>query len=669
MIRLLDITHQAGDRVLFSGLNWHIKPGERVGLVGDNGTGKTTLLRMVAGEVQPQSGEVVPRRGIQIGYLRQEIHESDLSVSVLEEAMKAFEKERRAQAEIHHLYESLTRTPEAEQGSLLERIHALEAHVFYHEPAVAEGEARKILEGLGFSQTNICRPLAEFSGGWQMRAHMARLLLERPDLLMLDEPTNHLDLQSIEWLEEFLGSFSGALVVVSHDRYFLDRITTSTAWLFQRRLRTFPGSYSKFVEQRQMEEEQLRREYENQQREIAHIERFIERFRYKASKAASVQSRVKMLEKMERIELPPGSRRVKLRLPEPAPSGRRLLELRNAGMAYGDNRVLWGVNLVVERGDKIALVGRNGAGKSTLLKICAGVLDYDGTRIVDPRTQIEYFSQHRIDQLNPENTVLEEARPPGADASDETLRSLLGCFLFTGDDVFKSVGVLSGGEKSRLAFARLLLRRGNLLLLDEPTNHLDIATREILQEGLRAFPGTIVMISHDRSFIDAIANKIVEVAGGGARLYLGNYTDYMARKRSEAEAASATAEGLVEARRQPAAGGLPQGRKAAECTGAMAAISLAERDRRQARREAAEQRHMRNRRRAELRAEVARLEQEIERMETRLAEIHALQADPGAYSRGLVTPELGAEAKALEAAIPQALDRWEAATREYEELA
>jgi ATP-binding cassette subfamily F protein 3 len=666
MIRLLDITHQVGDRLLFSGLNWHVKPGERVGLVGDNGSGKTTLLRMMAGEIEPQTGEVAPQRGAQIGYLRQEIHTSDLTVSVLEESMKAFAKEQRAVKEIHDLYEQLTRTPEEEHGPLLDRIHALEAHVFYHEPAVAEGEARKILKGLGFADGDLDRPLGEFSGGWQMRAHMARLLLERPDLLMLDEPTNHLDLQSIEWLEEFLTGFSGALVVVSHDRYFLDRITTSTAWLSQRRLRIYPVSYSRFTEHRRMEEEQLLREYENQQREIAHIERFIERFRYKASKAASVQSRVKMLEKIERIELPPGSKRVRLRLPEPAASGRRLLELRRVGMSYGANRVLSDVNLVVERGDKIALVGRNGAGKSTLLKICAGVLDYDGERIVDPRAQIEYFSQHRIDQLNADNSVLEEARPPGAEVSDEALRSLLGCFLFTGDDVYKSVGVLSGGEKSRLAFARLLLRRGNLLLLDEPTNHLDIATREILQDGLRAFPGTIVMISHDRSFLDAIATKIVEVADGTARLYYGNYTDYLARKRAEPD--SALEETSGGSGRKPCwRGGVPQ--KPDALSGALAAISSAEKSRRDARREASEQRQARNRRRAELRAALAQIEQEVERMEARLAEIHALQADPAAYSRGLVTAEIGAEAKALEMALPQALDQWEELSREYEELA
>ncbi|MBX7246217.1 MAG: ATP-binding cassette domain-containing protein, partial [Candidatus Sumerlaeaceae bacterium] len=528
-----------------------------------------------------------------------------------------------------------------------------------------------ILAGLGFMTEEMDNPLASFSGGWQMRAHIARLLLERPDLLMLDEPTNHLDLESIEWLEGFLVGFPGALIVVSHDRYFLDRITTKTAWLFQRRLRNFTGNYSKFLVQREQDEEHLRREYENQLKEIAHVQEFIDRFRYKASKAAAVQSRVKMLEKIERIELPPSARKVRLKIPEPAPCGRRVLDLQGVGKAYGTNRVFNSVDLLVERGDKIALVGRNGAGKSTLLKISAGVLDYEGTRLHDSKMQVEYFSQHRIDNLNLDNTVLEESRPPGATQTDEELRSLLGCFLFTGEDVFKPVRVLSGGEKSRLALARMMLRRGNLLCLDEPTNHLDISTREVLQNALREFPGSIIMISHDRYFIDALATKIVEVGGGGIKVHLGNYSDFLATTRGDANSEVNLRGGLA---RGATAGSRQKPGKVdgtvmpSNSSGALAAIELAKLDNKESKRLTTQQKQERNRRRAALRTRIKELESSIESTETRLAEIHALQSDPRAYASGLITPELGAEAKKLETELPALISEWEQSSEEYEEL-
>jgi ATP-binding cassette subfamily F protein 3 len=652
VIRFLDIRHLAGSRELFSGLNWHIKPGERVGLVGDNGTGKTTLLRMAVGETEPTDGKVVARRNSRIGYLKQEAHTVEGSVTVLAETMKAFEEEQEAERRISMLYEELAHAHEGKHLEILDRIHVLETRIVHHDAGSAESDARRILAGLGFGVADFDRPLAEFSGGWQMRAQIARLLLERPDLLLLDEPTNHLDLESIEWLEEFLKGFPGALVVVSHDRYFLDRITTRTALIAQKKLRVFAGNYSSFLRVREDEEEQLLREYENQQREIARIEQFVERFRYKATKAASVQSRVKMLEKMERIELPAGTRRMRLRIPDPAPCGRNVLELREISKSYDNNRVFAGVDLIIEQGDKIALVGKNGAGKSTLLKICASVLDYEGQRIPNSKTQVEYFSQHRIDMLNPENTVLEEARPSGATQTDERLRSVLGSFLFSGDDVHKPVSVLSGGEKSRLALARMMLRRGNLLLLDEPTNHLDIATREVLQNALREFPGTIVMISHDRYFIDAIANKIIEVAGGEVRLFAGNYSYYLEKKRELEETRTAA--------------GSPPGKQAFSPDGAQAAIALANRDRQESKRAAAGERQERTKKRVAMKSRLDALQAEIERAEIRLAEIHALQADPDAYAAGKVTNEIGAEARHLERSLPAMIEEWETLVEGYE---
>ncbi len=661
MIRFINIHHIVGDRDLFDGLNWHIKPGERVGLVGDNGIGKTTLLRMASGEVEPTAGDVILRKGARIGFLRQEIHEVTDDTTVLDEAMRAFALEQQIAEQIHSLYDQMATATEERQHELMDEVHMLEPHVYHHDAGSAEADAKKILAGLGFAISSFGQPLAKFSGGWQMRAHIARLLLERPDLLLLDEPTNHLDLESIQWLEGFLADFPGAVVVVSHDRYFLDRITNRTAWLAQKRVATFTGNYSRFLVEREEQEQLLLRRYENQQDEIAHLERFIERFRYKASKAAAVQSRVKMLEKIERIELPQSVRRVRLRIPEPAPAGRFVLELRGAGKAYGDNRVFRAVDLVVEHGEKIALVGRNGAGKSTLLKICAGVLDHEGERTVHAKTQLEYFSQHRIDMLNPSNSVLEEARPAGAGQTDEQLRTLLGCFLFSGDDVFKPVGVLSGGEKSRLAFARMLLRRGNLLLLDEPTNHLDIATRETLRDALIEFPGTVVMISHDRSFIDGIATRIIEVGGGTIRSFPGNYTDYLARKGQEEQSeADLRGRAADPDKPRPVPGFHP--------AGAMAAIELARQDRQLSKRAQADERRARTQKRVAIKTRLNAVQAEIERMETRLAEVHALQADPESYTRGLITPEIAAEGKRIEANLPRLLTEWEALVAEHEEI-
>lgn len=664
MIRFIDITHYAGEKELYNGLNWHVKPGERVGLVGDNGTGKTTLLRMAAGEMEPTRGTVQLRKSARIGFLKQEIHAAMGDETVLQEAMKAYEREKQAEQELHSLYDALATTPEAGHEELYERIHLLEKHVHHHDMGSAESDARKILTGLGFSLQQHDQPLSAFSGGWQMRAHIARLLLEEPDLLMLDEPTNHLDLESIGWLEEFLKTFPGALIVVSHDRYFLDTITTRTAWIHERKLDTYATNYSGFLKEREEYEALVLRRYQNQQEELAHHERFIERFRAKASKASAVQSRVKMLDKIDRIELPEGAKKVRLKIPDPAPAGRHVLELRDVAKAYGTNRVFNKVNLRFELGDKVALVGRNGAGKSTLLKICAGVIDYEGTVEKNSKAQIEYFSQHRVDSLNLDNDVLTESRVPSAGMTDEQIRTLLGCFLFTGDDVFKPVRVLSGGEKSRLALARMMMRRGNVLLLDEPTNHLDISTREVLQQALREFPGLIIMISHDRYFIDSVATRIVEVGGGTAINHLGNYSEYLAKKGAEG-AGEADLRGR---NKTEIAARAPKPPPSFDPSGALAAIQMASRDQADKKRNQGDERRERAQKRNELNARIRNLQSQIEKNETRLAEIHALQSDPEAFSTGLLTPSMLKEAKTLETMVPKAIKEWEALVEEAEQL-
>lgn len=667
MIRFLGISHFVGEKELYNDLNWHIKPGERIGLVGDNGTGKTTLLRMAVGEGEPIKGEVSITKGARIGFLRQEIHSASGDTTVLQEVLKAYEEEQQQAAELEALYEQLTVEDEAGREPLYDRIHELERRVTHHNPGEAEADARKILIGLGFRQEEHDLPLSRFSGGWQMRAHIGRLLLENPDVLLLDEPTNHLDLESIDWLEKFLTTFKGALVVVSHDRYFLDRVTTRTAWVHEKRLDTYAKNYSGFLKEREEYEELLMRRYENQQDELAHHQKFIERFRSKASKATLVQSRIKMVDKIELIELPQSARKVKLKIPEPMPCGRNVLELRDVAKSYGDNHVFSKVNLRLDHGDKVALVGRNGAGKSTLLKICAGQLDHLGTREVHPKARMEYFSQNHVDTLDLNNDVLTEARPVGAAQTDEQIRSLLGCFLFSGDDVFKPVRVLSGGEKSRLALARMMLRKGNVLLLDEPTNHLDINTREVLQEALHNFPGTVILISHDRYFIDAVATRIVEVADGAVTSHFGNYSEYLQQRISDGPDEDAL-RGRALTPGATAASGNGNGKAEAAPKSnldAMAAIQAAKRDQQKPsninKKERAQARN-------KLYSEFRDLEKQIELAEARMAEIHTLQGDPEAYTKGLITPEIAAEAKKLEGNLSSWMSRWEALGVEIESL-
>jgi len=659
MIRIVGITHFVGEKDLYNDLSWHIKSGERIGFIGDNGTGKTTLLRMIVGEQEPIKGQINIRKHARIGFLRQEIHSATGETTVLEEVLKAYEEEQADAMELEGLYDKLTTEDEAGRELLYDRIHELEKRVHHHNAGEAEADARKILTGLGFRSEEQDLPLSKFSGGWQMRAHIGRLLLESPDVLMLDEPTNHLDLESIDWLEKFLTTFPGALVVVSHDRYFLDRVTNRTAWIHEKRIDTYAKNYSGFLKEREEYEEMLLRRYQNQQEELAHHQQFIDRFRSKASKATLVQSRIKMVEKIERIELPQSSRKVHLRIPEPAPCGRHVMELRDISKSYGTNHVFSDVNVRFEQGDKVAFVGRNGAGKSTLLKICAGILEFEkGEREVNPKARLEYFSQNRVDTLDLDNDVLTEARPPGATQTDEQIRSFLGCFLFSGDDVFKPVKVLSGGEKSRLALARMMFRKGNVLLLDEPTNHLDIATREVLQEALRNFPGTVIMISHDRYFIDSLANRIVEVKDGKVISHFGNYSDYL-KEREEG------------GRDEDALRGRAPAPSKAQATKPVE-IPSAEKPEKLAPKVANPTSTANRKERAQLRTklynEFRELEKQIETGESRLAEIHALQADPEAYTNNLITPEIAAEGRSLETQLPQFIERWEALGLEIEEL-
>ncbi|HKW92405.1 MAG TPA: ABC-F family ATP-binding cassette domain-containing protein, partial [Methylomirabilota bacterium] len=534
MIGLDGVSKAYGGQELLHDCTWLIGRGERIGLVGPNGAGKTTLCRILAEVEEPDAGRVHRDTGVTVGYLPQEVT-GGADRTVLAEALAGFDEVWRLEAELESLATRMAGPGAA--ADLIDRYgeiqHRFEALGGYR----LEADAKVILSGLGFAPDAVHRPLAEFSGGWRMRAALARLLLLRPDLLLLDEPTNHLDLESLGWLENFLAAYEGSVVIVSHDRYFLNRMVTAIADLGGGGVTVYHGDYDHFLVEREARQALREAQARNQAKRVAEIERFIERFRYKATKARQVQSRVKMLERMERIETEAGARRIRFSFPQPPRTGRLVGRLAGVHKAYGDNVVYSGVDFQVERGERVALVGVNGAGKSTLLKMLAGVLPFDdGERMLGANVEVQYYAQHQLDALDPARTVLEEMELIAPEAPMTRLRGILGRFLFSGDAVEKKVAVLSGGEKARVALAKMLAGPAALLCMDEPTNHLDLASKEVLEDALSGFTGTIVFISHDRYFINRIATQVVEVDRGRLSTYLGSYDDYLAHKSSPAAA-------------------------------------------------------------------------------------------------------------------------------------
>src|SRR5882762_2673291 len=541
MIQVEAVAKAYAGQPILRDLSWRIPDRERIGLVGPNGAGKTTLCRLLAGVEEPDEGRIVRPRETTVGYLPQEAA-GHPEGSVLAEALAGFADVWQVEREMEEVAARLAAAAGAESDALTARYgdlqHRFEALGGYR----LETEAKAILGGLGFRPTDFARPLTEFSGGWRMRAALARLLLQRPSLLLLDEPTNHLDIESLEWLESFLVDYEGTVVIVSHDRYFLNRMVTSIADLGPSGVTVYPGDYDEFLVQREARRELLEAQARNQAKRVAEIERFIERFRYKASKARQVQSRVKMLDRMDRIETEAAARRIHFSFPQPPRTGRLVGRLIGVHKAYGDNVVYAGMDFQVERGDRVALVGINGAGKSTLLKMLAGALEFDkGERLLGSHVEVQYYAQHQLDALDPSRTVLEELEHAAPEAQISRLRTILGSFLFSGDAVGKKVAVLSGGEKARLALAKMLARPAALLCMDEPTNHLDLASKEVLEDALSGFTGTIVFISHDRYFINRIATQVVEVDHGHLTTHLGTYDDYLDHKAA-ATASPAAAE-------------------------------------------------------------------------------------------------------------------------------
>jgi ATP-binding cassette subfamily F protein 3 len=525
MISINNLTYHLGDRVLFDNASLHIKPKDKIGLIGLNGAGKTTLLRIINGEYKPDGGDLLKSNDCTIGYLNQDLLSYQSDESILEVAMGAFEEALRLEKKI----EAILKKMETDYTDDL--VHKLSDAQEKYEILggyTLQSKAEEILEGIGFKTSDLHRPLREFSGGWRMRVMLAKLLLEGPSLLMLDEPTNHLDLPSIQWVEQYLKNYSGAVIVVSHDRRFLDNVVTSIVEVASRNLNSYSGNYSFYDEEKTLRNEIQKNAFENQQQQIKQTERFIERFRAKASKARQVQSKAKALNRLERIDEVVEERTdLNIRFTIKHKPGRHIVQLENVSKSYGSHTVLRNVNIAIERGDKIALVGANGLGKSTLLRIIAGTEPIDGKRVEGYNVKSTFYAQHQIEALNVHNEILDEMRQHGTDKLEQELRTVLGCFLFSNEDVYKKIKVLSGGEKSRVALAKVLISEANFLLLDEPTNHLDMQSVQILTQALRQYEGTFITVSHDRNFISDIANKIWFIEEGVVKAYPGTLDEYI----------------------------------------------------------------------------------------------------------------------------------------------
>jgi len=647
MVRLENISMSFAGKPLLKGLNWRVGDADRVGLVGANGSGKTTLLHLIQGTISPDTGRVTCSKGTTYGYLPQE----GLTLSgrtLFDEVLTVFSDLSRIEDRMRELEHEMADLPdEGVRHDRVMREYAILQHEFEaRDGFTIEARAAAVLAGLGFAESDRDRLTDEFSGGWQMRIALAKLLLQRPTVLLLDEPTNHLDLESIIWLEDYLNAYPGAVVLVSHDRSFLDRVVSRISELGVEGLVDYHGGYASFQEQREKRRETLAATRRQQERQIAHLQRFIDTYRADKTKRALVNSRIKMIERIDLVEVPRDRRAMHFQFPQPTRAGAVVVALRRVRQAYDEKVVFDDLDLEISRGERVALVGVNGAGKSTLMKIIAGRIPLAaGEAKLGSNVALQYFGQDPGRELNRSNTVLGELQSVSPDHMRPRLRTLLGSFLFSGNDVEKKVGVLSGGEKSRLVFARMLLNPVNLLLLDEPTNHLDVASREVLEQALERYEGTICFVSHDRSFMDAIATKVLEVSDGRVKTYLGSYSDYLWKKeqeRVEAEGASGPAassrNGSARADDSPRGSRGPKSkeRKRREAKARQRASGVKAADRRE-RREVLD---------------------EITRSEKRLEAIELALLDTSAHTDGERMKTLVTEQRALRSRVDELYEKW-----------
>ena len=535
MITINQVTHNFGKKVLFNKINCVINAHDRIALVGSNGSGKTTLLRMLMGELDSEVGSIDKAGYVSVGYLPQD----GISVSgktLFAEAESAFGDILELQKNLEKAEEEMLEmdTSTDEYYDLIDLMGEWEQQLEDHEPGKMKSRIERILHGMGFSESDFERDTGEFSGGWQMRIALAKLLLQSPSLIILDEPTNHLDIVSQHWVEQYLKHYQGALIVISHDRAFLDEVTNRTLELKLGNLTTFKGNYSYYVDESDKRLETLRKAYANQQKEIKEVKDWINRFRSNVKKASMVQSRIKALEKMELISIPRDEKKMFFRFPKSPPASAKVITISDLHKAYGDNVIFDGLDLRIDKGDRIAVVGVNGAGKSTLARIIAGIETYQSGKVEKGiNTVIGYFAQSQADELDPNNSVLEEVEKVAAGNDDANPRGALGALLFSGDEALKKTSVLSGGEKNRVALAKMLMHPANCMVLDEPTNHLDIRSKEVLQEAINLYEGTVILVSHDRAFLDGVVNKVLEVSPGSTRMLTCNVSEYIQRLEQE----------------------------------------------------------------------------------------------------------------------------------------